>query len=214
MIAGASRLLEAVAVAGDVLCDDRVTGAWEDPSALEGMVVGALAGHLVRASTTVRDALAKAAPSGDRPLLDAAGYFLSIEGLGGDLDSDLHAGIRARAAAAASDGPTAVLGRWRDAARDLARRLGETAPGRPVEVFGGRALAIEDYLDTRLIEVVVHTDDLAASVGLPAPAFAEDATGRVIACLVEIARRRHGDLAVIRAMVRRERDGVDALRVL
>jgi hypothetical protein len=40
------------------------------------------------------------------------------------------------------------------------------------------------------------------------------ATGLVIATLVEVARIRHGDAATIRALTRRERDTVDALRVL
>jgi hypothetical protein len=31
--------------------------------------------------------------------------------------------------------------------------------------------------------------------------------------LVEVARVRHGDLAVLRAFTRRERDSVDALRI-
>jgi hypothetical protein len=178
------------------------------------MTVGALAGHLVRALTTVRDALERAAPPDDRPILDAAGYFLSIEGLDGELDSDLHRGIRSRSAAEASGGPASVLERWRDTVADLERRLRETEPDRLVEVFGGRVLAIEDYLDTRLVELVAHADDLAVSVTAPVPVFTTGVTDRVVACLLEVARRRHGDLAVIRALIRRERDAVDALRVL
>ena len=40
------------------------------------------------------------------------------------------------------------------------------------------------------------------------------ATGLVIATLVEVARIRHGDTAVVRALTRRERDGAAALRVI
>jgi hypothetical protein len=65
---------------------------------------------------------------------------------------------------------------------------------------------------TRMVELVAHTDDLAVSVGLEPPPPDPDAATLVVHCLVDVARRRHGDLAVVRALTRRERDVVDALR--
>jgi hypothetical protein len=77
-----------------------------------------------------------------------------------------------------------------------------------------RVLTLDDYLVTRLIELLVHTDDLAVSVGLPSPDFPLAASRPAIAALVDVAILRHGDDAVLRALSRRERDAVDALRVL
>ena len=75
-------------------------------------------------------------------------------------------------------------------------------------------MLLDDYLITRLLEVVVHTDDLAVSLGIEPPDFPRPATAAVIDCLLEVARRRHGDIAVVRAFTRRERDRPEALRVL
>ena len=83
-----------------------------------------------------------------------------------------------------------------------------------MQVYGDLVLILDDYLVTRLIELVVHGDDLAASLAVTPPPLNAPATGLVIATLVEVARIRHGDPAVLRALTRRERDVVGALRVI
>jgi hypothetical protein len=55
---------------------------------------------------------------------------------------------------------------------------------------------------------------LAAGLDEPAPSFPEGATGRAVQILVDVARLRPGDPAVLRALTRRERDPGEALRVL
>jgi hypothetical protein len=60
-------------------------------------------------------------------------------------------------------------------------------------------------LMTRTMELVVHADDLAVSVGLPTPEFPAEVTGSVIDLLARLSVRRHGPTAVIRAMTRGER---------
>ncbi len=185
---------------------------WELPSALELMTVGDLTGHLVRAVTTVGRYLDS--PAADGPLLDAPGYLMSVDGLDGDITSELHRGIRARAAEEAREGPAAARDTWDRTLADLRTRLGREPTDRRVAVLGGRAMALDDYLVTRLLELVVHADDLAASLDVAPPEFPPAATEAVIDCLLEVARRRHGDLAVVRAFTRRERDVAEALRVL
>jgi hypothetical protein len=64
------------------------------------------------------------------------------------------------------------------------------------------------------VELVVHADDLAASVGVEPTPPQPAATAVAIDVLVGVARVRHGDMAVLRALARRERDTVRALRVL
>jgi hypothetical protein len=53
-----------------------------------------------------------------------------------------------------------------------------------------------------LLELVVHADDLAVSLGLEPVAFSEPAADLVVVTLSRISRRRHGSLAVIRSLAR------------
>ena len=67
------------------------------------------------------------------------------------------------------------------------------------------SLATDDFLVVRLMEVVVHADDLAASVGLPTPAFDDDVLHPALALLAMLGARRHGQDAAVRALSREER---------
>jgi hypothetical protein len=73
---------------------------------------------------------------------------------------------------------------------------------------------LDEYLRTRLVELTVHIDDLALSLDVDPPVVPSAAYEVAIGVLVEVGRRRTSDLAVLRALTRRERDDVDALRVL
>ena len=55
------------------------------------------------------------------------------------------------------------------------------------------------------MELVVHADDLACSVGLPTPEFPEEVTAPVVELLARLAVRRHGVTDVVRALSRAER---------
>jgi uncharacterized protein (TIGR03083 family) len=209
--------LDMAAAVRPLLAGSEVAEWWDEPSALGEMTVGALAGHLTRAVSTVAGYLESDPPTSDAPPLDAAGYFLSIEGLGGrdvDLDAPLHQAIRRRSEEAAAGGPAEVLGRWDATVQGLTARLPVEPADRMVAVLDGRPMRLDDYLVTRLVEMVVHADDLAVSLEIPSPPMPADATDAVIGMLVELARRRHGDVAVVRALTRRERDDIEALRVL
>ena len=67
------------------------------------------------------------------------------------------------------------------------------------------ALPTDDFLVVRLTEVVVHTDDLACSVGVDSPAFDPNVLEPVLALLAALAARRRGQGAVLRALSRHER---------
>lgn len=178
------------------------------------MTNAGLAGHLVRGMTTVNAYLDAPLEASDRVLLDAPGYLISIDGLNEDITSDLHASIRARGEAMASDGWEALLDRWDEGTAILLDRLVTEPADRTVVVLEGRRMRLDDYLVTRMVELLVHVDDLCASLDIAAPSFERDTANLVIGCLVEVARRRHGDAAVIVALTRRERDQTQALRVL
>jgi len=86
-------------------------------------------------------------------------------------------------------------------------------PERGIEVFGDMCMPLDDYLVTRMVEAVVHSDDLAVSLGLETPSFAPDVLDLVMVALLGIARERHGDLAALRTFARGERATADLLPV-
>jgi hypothetical protein len=55
------------------------------------------------------------------------------------------------------------------------------------------------------MEIVVHSDDLAASVDLPTPEFPEAVLVPVLDLLTLLSLRRHGQDAVVRALSRPQR---------
>ena len=206
--------LDACDATRPLLGSGSVSHRWDEPSALPQMTVGALAAHLMRAVTSV-DAYLDKPVTDVGAVLDAPGYYASIEGLvGDDLESDLHAAIRQRARTEAESGHAGVVERWDAAVDRLRLRLPTELPDRRLPALGGRLIGLDDYLVTRLVELIVHADDLAASIDANPPAFSREATEAVIECLVNVARVRHGDQAVVTALSRRERDTVNALRVL
>jgi hypothetical protein len=78
-----------------------------------------------------------------------------------------------------------------------------------LRVLGSRAarlaLPIDDCAAACLLELVVHADELAVSVGLEPVVFSEPAIDLVVVTLSRISRKRHGDVAVIRSLSRPER---------
>lgn len=184
--------------------------AWDRPSALERMTVGQLTAHLSRAVTVVPGYLDTDAPP---PFQDAPGYFLAIfPKVDTDLDSEVATAVRARATVEAGEGAQAVRAAWDRAREDLQVRLETEEPGRGIAVRGS-SMQVEDYLVTRLVELVVHADDLAASLEVAGPRFDPAVTGTVIDCLTRIASRRHSPVAVVRALTRVERADPAVLRV-
>ena len=60
------------------------------------------------------------------------------------------------------------------------------------------------YLATRVVELLVHADDLATSIGIDTPS-APVALDIAIPMMCEASRLVHGDWAVLRTLTRRER---------
>lgn len=203
--------LDALSSARRVLAANEVAAGWEKPSALPEMSTGALAGHLLRAATTVTTYLAQPPPEGEKPV-SAAEYIASILTTS-DIGDPVHIGIRERAEKESAQGHDAVVSRWDEAVGSLTDILGSEPGDRLMTVAGGLVMRLDDYLLTRLVELVVHTDDLATSIGFDTPRFAPGAMKLVFDHLVEVARVRHGDLAALRGFTRRERDVDAALRI-
>lgn len=183
---------------------------WEEPSSLDRMTIGELTAHLSRAVALVARYLDTPA---EPPYRDAAGYFFALVPVADtDLDSDLAVAARDRARQEAGPGLDTVRRTWDEARADLSQRLDPAVLDRGISVLGS-AIRLGDYLTTRLVELVVHADDLAVSLGEPTPDFSAAATEAVTACLTALAALRSSPLEVIRAMTRRERAEADVLRV-
>jgi hypothetical protein len=79
-------------------------------------------------------------------------------------------------------------------------------PETPVLIpWQGWALRASDLLTTRMMEMVVHSDDLAVSVGVETPEVPPEVAERVLGLLTRVAVRRHGQAALVRALSRPQR---------
>lgn len=204
-----SAFLEAYAWTRPLLAAPELAASWEDLSALAHFSVKGLAGHLVRAGGAVLAYLGTPVLHGKQPL-DAAAYYASV--LAG-MDEAAHEQVRIRGEANAEGGPRRLLAKRDETEAKLRRALEEEQPDRLVRVFGDLVLRLEDYLVTRTVEILVHADDLAVSIGVEPPPMPTRAGDVAIKHLVDVARLRHGDRAVLVALSRRERDMPEALRV-
>ncbi|WP_369183602.1 sterol carrier family protein [Streptomyces sp. Y1] len=86
-------------------------------------------------------------------------------------------GARALAAAAYAGGPEAVAEEFDRSALAVLKALDGpdvADPDRRIATRLGRPIPMTDYLLTRLLEAVVHADDLADALGPDAPAFPHD----------------------------------------
>ena len=195
----------------------RLAERFDGPSALAEFSVRGLAGHLRRAMTMVEAYLDQPAPDAgpdtEAATVSAAAYFATVLPPDRDLDSEFHRAIRQRGIETAPDRPDDFSLVWAESAGNLITRLEQEPADRLVQVFGGVVLTLDEYLATRLVELVVHADDLAVSLDAAPALLSPAVTGLVITTLVEVARLRHGDSAVVRALCRRERDSAEALRV-
>lgn len=203
---------EAAGVAVRLLASPHVAGAWNEPSVLDGMTVAILASHMGRGLLQVTWFLD--APAPPAPTVTAAEYFARLTGTTNPA-STLNQGVQSRAAEVAASGPEALVAQLHDVMPATVPRVLAAPPERVIEVLHrpGEALLLDEYLRTRCVELAVHVEDLALSVGVDVAV--SDATRAIaVNVLVAAARLRHGDVAVLRALARRERDEIGALRVL
>lgn len=178
---------------------------WDKPSTLEGYTVGGLAAHACRALLTVDRYLAAPPPPSDATVVDAAGYLAEVLADHDPRDSAFHVGVRERATTAAGRGPEAVAADARAALETLRTALPATRGDRPLEVRDGIATTLEEYLRTRIVELVVHLDDLLASVDAQAPDLPVGAWTVAAEVLAATAVRRVGGPATVRSLARAER---------
>jgi hypothetical protein len=196
--------LEAADSAVTLLRDPAVAARWADPSALEGFTVGGLAEHLAQQLFNVSRALAAPLPD-DAERIVLLEHYTRVPWLGEPLDSAANTAIREGGESAAAEGPAALLSRVDTELAALRTALPAVSVEHVLLPWTGWALTLDDLLVTRMMEIAVHSDDLAVSVDVPTPALPPQVLGPVVALLTSLAVHTHGPTALLRALTRRER---------
>jgi hypothetical protein len=198
--------LDAAAVTLALLREPEVAARWDDPSALAEMSVGALADHLGGQVVSGARGVTDAAWAGRGEQVSLVEHYRRSVWVGADLDSEANVGIRESAAAGATAGPEAVVARVQDALATVTPWPAD-APATTSMPHWRWSMTLDDFLTTRMMEMVVHADDLCAGLDVPTPDFPPSVTGPVYALLVAVAEDKHGQAAVTRALTRAERAG-------
>lgn len=196
--------LVAAASAVTLLRDPAVAAAWDKPSALTEFSIGGLAGHLAHQLVRVRDVLV---PNGriEEPI-ELLEHYSRSPWVQAGLDHESNVSIRRGGQAAAADGAAALADRAQGFLDTQSAALPAEPADRVVDLpWAGWTLRLDDFLLTRLVELVVHSDDLAASVGLETPELPPAVIDPVVEMLARLAVYRHGPTAVIRTLSRAER---------
>jgi hypothetical protein len=196
--------LTAAQAAVTLLSDPAVAASWDEPSALAELKVSGLAGHLARQILTVPRVLAQDMPAEDPVSL--VDHYSWVRWRDAGLDDEANVSIRRDSESEAADGPAALAARAAAELEQLRRALPAEPDGRVAHLpWGPWSLSLEDYLVTRMLEIAVHSDDLAHSTGIPAPELPPEVLDPVLALLWQLALLRHGPTAVLRALSRAER---------
>jgi hypothetical protein len=199
----------------DILRRAEVIDAWARPSLLSDYTVGGLASHAVHGVVWLEQLLKDTEPKGLRPVgvID----FFGLNRVEEETVDSLGASLRSAAEAFALTGAGAVTAACTTSRGELVGLLDGASSDRAVPVLrvaGGR-VALGDYLRTRVLEVVVHGDDIVCSVpSLTTPDPPVGAMEVSLGVCLELARARVGDLGTLRGFTRTERAPPDPLRVL
>ena len=197
-----------------------VAAAWGEPSVIARYTVGGVAAHAVHGVVWLEQLLVDPEPVGSRPV--SLAEFFGLNRVDHDVDPELpedpfSASLLAAAEGFARTGIDTVRASLTASHDHLVGLLDEAPPSRAVAVIrvSGGQVPLSDYLRTRVLEVVVHGDDLVCSV--PALAGPEPPRASMAVSLdvcLELAQARVGGPAVLRGFTRRERALPDVLRVL
>ena len=181
-----------------------VADAWTRESALPGMTVGGVARHLVSQPASAVEFLQIQPPPPHAPVVSIAELYERTDWFAAPVDAEENTSIRDEFNQMSGGGQRESTAILRAALADLPGAL--AGAGRTTYVpWQDVRLDTDDFLVVRLMEVVVHADDLAVGVGLPTPAFDDDALHPALALLAMLGSRRHGQDAAVRSLSRAER---------
>jgi len=198
--------LAAASIALELTRRAEVSDRWLQPSVLPKMSVGALACHLGRQIEHCAELLPVAT---DVPPLDSADAHYGRASWVTSSSPDDPPNNRSTDDAEAALGPPALDTRAAEALETVRGLLASgTACNCVLIPWQGWSLRRADFLLTRLLELVVHADDLALSVDIQTPEFPDEVFGPVRDLLVRLSVDRHGQSAVVSTLTRRERSRV------
>ena len=196
--------LEALPHVSALIAEPALAERWTDESALAKMTVGSLACHLTRQVVVAHQLLSR--PT-DCPVLEGG--------------ADEHYARAAWTKTTSPDDPENDRSGYDEEALEGVLKLRETAATAATQVttmltegtasavaglpWQGWALSRDAFLLTRMLEIVVHSDDLALSLGVPTPEFGAAVFEPVVQLLVRLSVRRNGQSAVVSTLTRRER---------
>lgn len=189
----------------DLVGSAEVADAWARESALPGMTVGGLTRHLVSQPECAVEFLTTPGPP-DAPVLTLVGHYDRVDWLRAPVDAPENTSIRDGFNAVATAGHAESVDALRRSRDQLGAAIDAAGPTTYVP-WQDCALPTADFLVVRLMEIVVHADDLAWSVGVAGPVFDPDALEPVLALLAALAARRRGQGPLLRALSRHERRG-------
>jgi hypothetical protein len=198
-------VVRAADLVADLVARPEVAAAWTRESSCSGMSVGGLTLHLVNQPVNVVRLLrASRSGVGEPERIELLEHYARADWVREDLDGETNRSIRDAANAGASESPQGTIAALSEARADLEDVLIDP-PETTYVPWQGWALSTDDFLVTRLMEMVVHADDLAASVDVPPPDFGSDVLDPVFRLLAALAVRRHGQDALVRTLTRPQR---------
>ncbi len=181
-----------------------VRAAWTRESACAGMTVGGLTHHLLNQAGNTARGLRQA--PGEAAPIAVSEHYARAAWVRARPEDEVNIAIRDGDNERAQAGPDAVLADARELIDALPALLAEPRDPDLIHIpWQGWSLTTDEFLTTRMMEMVVHGDDLASSVGLPTPEYPQAAIEPVLALLTGVAARRHGQTAVVRSLSRPQR---------
>lgn len=194
--------LDATAVCSTLLRADATNRRWTADSALPKMSVGALACHLSRQVSRAAELLA--VPS-TLPTLASVDEHYARAAWVTSASPDDPANDRTTDDAEAAGGYARMVERFDRDLTVATRRLRDSPPATVDIPWQGWSLRRNDFLHTRMVEIVVHSTDLAVSLKTSSPRFPDSAFIPVLNLLTRLSIRRHGQEALVSTLTRRER---------
>jgi hypothetical protein len=182
----------------------RVAETWEHESVLPGMTVGGLTRHLVSQTECAVEFLRIQPPPPHAPVVSLAELYRRTDWFAAPVDAPENTSIRDDFNAMAAGGQPHSIAILQRSRTDLPAAIAEAGSTTYVP-WQDCSLSTDDFLVVRLMEVVVHADDLAASVGRSTPDFDDEVVHPALALLAVLSARRHGRVAAVRALSRAER---------
>ena len=199
--AAVSRAADSIA---ELVGAPEVAAGWQRESVLPGMTVGGLTRHLVSQPECAVEFLRIQPPPPHAVTVSLAELYRRTDWFAAAVDAAENTSIRDDFNAMAAGGAAHSVAILERARVDLPA---VTAAAGPVTYVPWQDCTVttEDFLVVRLMEIVVHADDLAASVGLPTPVFDDEIAHPVVALLGMLSAQQHGSSAAVRTLARAER---------